>query len=104
MIVVPILYTNVGVGEPVVVTLELNATDALQLLRLVETLIFVVVSVGAWFTIIDFVETALPQPLTVYEINAVPTAILVTNPELEFTVATDVLLLLHTPPVLPLLV
>ena len=50
-------------------------------------------------------DTGLPQPLlTVYVISVVPAATGVTNPETEFTVATEVLVLLHDPPAVPLLV
>ena len=50
-------------------------------------------------------DTGLPQPLlTVYVMSVVPAATAVTNPVLEFTVATDVLVLLHEPPAVPLLV
>ena len=49
-------------------------------------------------------DTGLPQPvLTVYVISEVPAATAVTNPETEFTVATEVLVLLHAPPAVPLL-
>jgi hypothetical protein len=48
------------------------------------------------------VETGLPQPLpTVYVMSVVPAATAVTNPVLELTVATDVLVLLHEPPAVP---
>src|SRR5580765_1037891 len=50
-------------------------------------------------------DTGLPQPLfTVYVISAVPAATAVTSPVDAFTVATEVLVLLHTPPGVPLLV
>ena len=42
--------------------------------------------------------------VTVYFIVALPAFTPVTRPELAFTVATDVLLLLHVPPEVPLLV
>ena len=49
-------------------------------------------------------ETGEPQPLlTVYVISVVPAATAVTSPVLAFTVATEVLVLLHEPPVVPLL-
>ena len=49
-------------------------------------------------------ETGEPQPvLTVYVISEVPAATAVTNPVTEFTVATEVLVLLHAPPAVPLL-
>src|SRR5258706_14462389 len=49
--------------------------------------------------------TGLPQPLlNVYVIFVVPAATAVTNPVLEFTVATEPLVLLHAPPAVPLLV
>ena len=50
-------------------------------------------------------EMGLPQPLpTVYVMSEVPAATAVTNPVLEFTVATELLVLLHEPPAVPLLV
>ena len=50
-------------------------------------------------------ETGEPQPLlTVYAISAVPAATAVTSPVDAFTVATEVLVLLHAPPAVPLLV
>ena len=50
-------------------------------------------------------DTGLPQPLlTVYVISVVPAATAVTNPVEAFTVATEVLVLLHAPPAVPLLV
>ena len=50
-------------------------------------------------------DTGLPQPeLTVYVISVVPAATAVTDPVLELTVATEVLVLLHAPPAVPLLV
>ena len=50
-------------------------------------------------------DEGLPQPLlTVYVMSVVPTATAVTNPVLAFTVATEVLVLLHEPPAAPLLV
>ena len=50
-------------------------------------------------------ETGLPQPLlTVYVISVVPALTAVTNPVEAFTVATEVLVLLHEPPAVPLLV
>ena|SRR5258706_562442 len=50
-------------------------------------------------------DTGLPQPvLMVYVILDVPAATAVTNPVLEFTVATEPLVLLHAPPAVPLLV
>ena len=50
-------------------------------------------------------ETGEPQPvLTVYVMSAVPAATAVTSPVDMFTVATEVLVLLHEPPVVPLLV
>ena len=50
-------------------------------------------------------DTGLPQPLlTVYVISVVPAATAVTNPVLELTVATEVLVLLQEPPAVPLLV
>ena len=49
-------------------------------------------------------ETGEPQPvLIVYVISEVPAATAVTNPVTEFTVATEVLVLLHAPPAVPLL-
>ena len=48
-------------------------------------------------------DAGLPQPvLTVYVISVVPAPTAVTNPVLEFTVATEVLVLLHEPPAVPL--
>ena len=48
-------------------------------------------------------DTGLPQPPdVVYVILVVPDVTAVTRPVPEFTVATDVLLLLHTPPIVPL--
>ena len=44
------------------------------------------------------------QAITVYTISVVPAATAVTSPVDEFTVATEVLVLLHAPPVVPLLV
>ena len=57
-------------------------------------------------TVIEMkLDTGLPQPLlTVYVISAVPAVTPVTSPVEAFTVATAVLLLLHAPPVVPLLV
>ena len=50
-------------------------------------------------------DTGLLQPeLTVYVMSVVPAVTAVTNPVLEFTVATEVLVLLHVPPAVPLLV
>jgi hypothetical protein len=50
-------------------------------------------------------ETGLAQPLfTVYVMSAVPAATAVTNPVLELTVATEVLVLVQAPPGVPLLV
>ena len=50
-------------------------------------------------------DRGLPQPpLTVYVISVVPVAIAVTSPVDAFTVATEVLVLLHAPPAVPLLV
>ena len=50
-------------------------------------------------------DTGLPQPLlTVYVISVVPAATAVTNPVDALTVATEVLVLLHAPPAVPLLV
>ena len=50
-------------------------------------------------------DTGLPQPLpTVYVMSAVPAATAVTNPVDALTVATEVLVLLHAPPAVPLLV
>src|SRR6185503_349951 len=50
-------------------------------------------------------DTGLPQPLlTVYVISVVPAATAVTSPVDAFTVATEVLVLLHAPPAVPLLV
>ena len=50
-------------------------------------------------------DTGLPQPLlTVYVISVVPAATAVTNPVPELTVATEVLVLVHAPPAVPLLV
>src|SRR6186997_3639533 len=47
-------------------------------------------------------DTGLPQPvLTVYVISVVPAATALTNPDIEFTVATNVLLLLQLPPGVP---
>src|SRR6266496_6428501 len=44
-------------------------------------------------------DAGLPQPLlTVYIISVVPTLTPVTNPVVAFTVATEVLVLLHEPP------
>ncbi len=49
-------------------------------------------------------ETGEPQPVfTVYVISEVPAATAVTSPVTEFTVATEVLVLLHAPPAVPLL-
>ena len=49
-------------------------------------------------------DTGLPQPLfTVYVISVVPAATAVTSPVDAFTVATEVLVLLHEPPAVPLL-
>ena len=50
-------------------------------------------------------DTGLPQPLlTVYVIFVVPALTAVTNPVDALTVATEVLVLLHAPPAVPLLV
>ena len=50
-------------------------------------------------------ETGLPHPvLTVYVMSVVPAATAVTTPEVAFTVATDVFVLLQVPPEVPLLV
>ena len=50
-------------------------------------------------------DTGLPQPLlTVYVISVVPAVTAVTNPVDALTVATEVLVLLHEPPEVPLLV
>jgi hypothetical protein len=50
-------------------------------------------------------DTGLPQPVfTVYVISVVPAATAVTNPVEALTVATEVLVLLHEPPPVPLLV
>ena len=50
-------------------------------------------------------ETGEPQPvLTVYVISVVPAATAVTSPVDAFTVATEVLVLLHAPPASPLVV
>jgi hypothetical protein len=50
-------------------------------------------------------DTGLPHPLfTVYVMSDVPAATAVTNPVPELTVATEVLVLLHEPPDVPLLV
>ena len=50
-------------------------------------------------------DTGLPHPLfTVYVIFVVPALTAVTTPVDEFTVATDVFVLLHVPPPVPLLV
>ena len=59
-----------------------------------DTLAFTVTAINA--------ETGLPQPVdTVYVISVVPAATAVTSPVAAFTVATEVLLLLHVPPVVP---
>src|SRR4029078_1640334 len=50
-------------------------------------------------------ETGDPHPLlTVYVISVVPAVTAVTSPVDAFTVATEVLVLLHAPPAVPLLV
>ena len=50
-------------------------------------------------------ETGEPQPLlTVYVMSVVPAATAVTSPVDAFTVATEILVLLHEPPAVPLLV
>ena len=92
----PILYCNVG--EPVVVTFEPSVTDALQEVGSVDAFTFVAVRVRDEFTVMELVALPIPQLLvTEYEITAVPGTTPVTLPEL-FTVATDVLLLVHEPP------
>src|SRR5882757_8267309 len=56
----------------------------------------------AAFTVIAFVALATLHPVTVYVIVTLPAATPVTTP-LLLTVALPVLLLLHTPPDVPLL-
>jgi hypothetical protein len=57
------------------------------------------------FTVNACEALAEPQPPdTVYVIFVVPADTAVTTPVVELTVATDVLLLLHDPPAVPLLV
>ena len=61
---VPILYTRVGAGVPVTVTFGPKDTDALQLSKLVETIISVAVMVGALGAEMP-VPNALAHPFTV---------------------------------------
>lgn len=56
--VVPILYTNVGLGVPVTVTLEPKATDALQLFKAADILMFDATIPGTVF------GAAVPDPAT----------------------------------------
>jgi hypothetical protein len=67
----------------------------------VEVVILLTTIVGAVVTVIDCVALVVPQPpVTVYEITAVPPDTPVTTPVFD-TVATEVLLLLQVPPLLP---
>ena len=92
----PILYCNVG--DPVTETFEPSVIVALHEVGSVDAFTFVAVRLRDEFTVMELVALPIPQLLvTEYEITAVPGATPVTLPEL-FTVATDVLLLLHVPP------
>ena len=62
------------------------------------------VTFGFTMRVFEAVNVLLPQSRTVYVMMVVPALTAVTTPELEFTVATVVLLLLQLPPDVPELV
>lgn len=93
------LLLHVPPVVPLVVKLYVNPAQTVDAPPMVPP-------VGSGLTVSAFnADLGAPQPvLTVYVILVAPAPTGVTTPEVEFTVATAVLLLLHVPPLAPLLV
>jgi hypothetical protein len=100
----PVLVTEATEGPPLVqepppTVLDKDVVPLTQIVAVPD----IVPAFGSGLTVTFCVATTAPQPfVTVYDIVVVPALKPVTTPVEEFTVPTVAVVLLHTPPPVPL--